>query len=93
MRSFLGTPVLVRGDAWGNLYLTEKEGDAEFDDTDEQLMVVLAAWSAVAIENARLYEGLDASGRRAREGPARPGGGSDIARTVSSGIELDGCWS
>ena len=37
MRTFLGTPVLVRGEAWGNLYLTEKEGGAEFDETDEQL--------------------------------------------------------
>ena len=59
MRTFLGTPILVRGEAWGNLYLTEKEGGAEFDVTDEQLVVVLAAWSGVAIENARLYEGLD----------------------------------
>ena len=63
MRTFLGTPLLVRGEAWGNLYLTEKEGGAEFDDADEQLVVVLAAWSAVAIENARLYEEHGASCR------------------------------
>ena len=88
MRSFLGTPVLVRGEAWGNLYLTEKEGGAEFDDTDEQVIVVLAAWSAVAIENARLYESSD---RRAAELEKALRGleaASDVARTVSSGITL-----
>ena len=55
MRSFLGVPVLVRGQAWGNLYLTDKQ-DGEFTQTDEQAVVMLARWAAVAIENARLYE-------------------------------------
>ena len=45
--------VLIRGEAWGNLYLTEKEG-GEFDDEDEEAIVVLADWAAIAIENARL---------------------------------------
>ncbi|MGC1801142.1 MAG: GAF domain-containing protein [Solirubrobacterales bacterium] len=90
MRRFLGTPVLVRGDAWGNLYLTEKEGGAEFDETDEQLVVVLAAWAGVAIENARLYEGLDARAGELEKALRGLEASSDIARTVSSGIELDG---
>ena len=55
MRSFLGVPVLVRGQAWGNLYLTDKQ-DGEFTQADEQAVVMLARWAAVAIENARLYE-------------------------------------
>ncbi len=55
MHSFLGVPVLVRGQAWGNLYLTDKQ-DGEFTETDEQAVVMLARWAAVAIENARLYE-------------------------------------
>ena len=42
MRTFLGTPVLVRGDAWGNLYLTEKAGGVEFDETDEQVVIPAA---------------------------------------------------
>jgi signal transduction histidine kinase len=89
MKTFLGTPVLVRGDAWGNLYLTEKAGGAEFDMTDEQVVVVLAAWAGVAIENARLYEGLDQ--RRTELEKALRGleAASDISRTVASGIELD----
>ena len=89
MRTFLGTPVLVRGDAWGNLYLTEKTGGAEFDDTDEQLAIVLAAWAGVAIENARLYEGLDRRREELEKALRGLEAGSDIARTVSSGIELD----
>jgi two-component system, NarL family, sensor histidine kinase DevS len=52
MSSFLGVPVTIRGQAYGNLYLTEKE-DGEFDEVDEESVVVLAGWAAIAIENAR----------------------------------------
>jgi two-component system, NarL family, sensor histidine kinase DevS len=55
MRSFLGVPVLLRGVAYGNLYLTEKHG-GEFTADDEELVQLLAAQAAVAIENTRLYE-------------------------------------
>ncbi len=55
MRSFLGVPVLVRGQVWGNLYLTDKQ-DGEFTQADEQAVVMLARWAAVAIDNARLYQ-------------------------------------
>jgi len=53
MRSFLGVPILIRGVAWGNLYLTDKPS-GEFDAADEQAVVTLAAWAASAIEHARL---------------------------------------
>ena len=55
MGSFLGVPVLIRGEAWGNLYLTEKD-TGEFTEADEQAATILAQWAAIAIENARLYE-------------------------------------
>jgi signal transduction histidine kinase len=55
MRGFLGVPIAVRGQAWGNLYLTEKR-EGEFDARDEEAAVILADWAAVAIANARLYE-------------------------------------
>ena len=55
MDSFLGVPVMLRGLAYGDLYLTEKEG-GDFTDEDEELAALLAAQAAVAIENARLYE-------------------------------------
>ena len=56
MKSFLGLPIMLRGVAYGNLYLTEKEGGQDFTDEDEELAQLLAAQAAVAIENARLYE-------------------------------------
>ena len=56
MRTFLGVPILLRGVAYGNLYLTEKEGGADFTDEDEEVVTLLASQAAVAIENARLYE-------------------------------------
>jgi signal transduction histidine kinase len=59
MRTFLGVPVLVRGEAWGNLYLTEKAGGQPFTEVDERLVVVLAEWAAIAVENARLHHGLE----------------------------------
>jgi signal transduction histidine kinase len=56
MRTFLGVPVLLRGVAYGNLYLTEKAGGADFTHEDEEIVQLLAGQAAVAIENARLYE-------------------------------------
>jgi signal transduction histidine kinase len=54
MTTFLGVPILLRGVAYGNLYLTEKAGG--FTDEDEELVLLLAGQAAVAVENARLYE-------------------------------------
>src|SRR4051794_34263761 len=56
MHTFLGTPVMLRGVAYGNLYLTEKAGGEDFTAEDEELVGLLAGQAAVAIENARLYE-------------------------------------
>ena len=56
MRTFLGVPILLRGVAFGNLYLTEKADGASFTDEDEELVALLSSQAAVSIENARLYE-------------------------------------
>jgi signal transduction histidine kinase len=56
MGTFLGVPIVLRGVAYGNLYLTEKRDGLEFTEEDEELTQLLAAQAAVAIENARLYE-------------------------------------
>ena len=56
MKSFLGVPIRSRGEVFGNLYLTEKIGAKEFDVEDEAIAVLLAASTAVAVENARLHE-------------------------------------
>ncbi|NJC13870.1 signal transduction histidine kinase [Micromonospora profundi] len=55
MHTFLGVPVLIREQVFGNLYLAEKNGGAQFTDDDEEIVVALAAAAGVAIENARLY--------------------------------------
>lgn len=56
MKTFLGVPVMLRGVAYGNLYLTEKEGGEDFTAEDQEIVTLLAGQAAVAIENARLYE-------------------------------------
>ncbi len=56
MTTFLGVPIPVRGQVFGNLYLTEKVGGLAFTEDDEALVVALAASAGMAIENARLYE-------------------------------------
>ena len=56
MKSFLGAPIRIRGEVYGNLYLTEKEGGGQFDTEDEAVLIALAAAAGVAIVNARLYE-------------------------------------
>ncbi|MEV2241202.1 GAF domain-containing sensor histidine kinase [Micromonospora sp. NPDC049891] len=55
MHTFLGVPVRIRDQVFGNLYLAEKHGGAEFTDDDEEIVVALAGAAGVAIENARLY--------------------------------------
>ena len=59
METFLGVPVVIREEVWGNLYLTEKEGGGEFTDADEESAIILADWTAIAIGNARLYAAVE----------------------------------
>ncbi|WP_329120134.1 sensor histidine kinase [Streptomyces sp. NBC_01465] len=56
MRTFLGVPIRVQGEIFGNLYLTEKNGGGEFNDYDLHMVRVLATEAGIAIGNARLYE-------------------------------------
>ncbi len=53
MKTFLGVPITIRGEPWGNLYLTEKAGGEEFNRDDQEAAIVLAEWAAIAIGNAR----------------------------------------
>ena len=64
MHTFLGVPLRIRDAVFGNLYLTEKQGGAEFTPEDEEAVMALAAAAAVAVENAALYERSEESGRR-----------------------------
>jgi signal transduction histidine kinase len=88
MHTFLGVPVLIRGEPWGNLYLTEKQ-DGPFDEADEAATVILADWAALAVDNARLHE--DAARRRTESERAvrRLEATAAIARAVGSETDLD----
>jgi signal transduction histidine kinase len=59
METFLGVPVTIRDEVWGNLYLTEKADGEQFTDADEESIVILADWAAIAIDNARLYASVE----------------------------------
>jgi two-component system sensor histidine kinase DevS len=87
MRSFLGVPIRIRDEVFGNLYLTDKDGGEPFTDADEELAVGLASAAAVAIDNARLFD-------RARHREAALAAMQDIAsalvmgRSRREGLEL-----
>jgi signal transduction histidine kinase len=89
MRTFLGVPILIRGQAWGNLYLTEKAGGGPFTAEDEEATIVLADWAAIAIENARLYR--DVAARRDELERAVRGlqATAAIARAIGGETELE----
>lgn len=80
MRTFLGVPVLVRGESFGTLYLTDKTNGQPFSDDDEVLVQALAAAAGIAIANARLYE--QATARQSWIEATR-----DIATELLSGTE------
>ncbi|GAA2245816.1 MULTISPECIES: sensor histidine kinase [Streptomyces] len=82
MTTFLGAPVRVRDQVFGNLYLTDKRGGVEFDDDDEAVLRTLAAAAGVAIDNARLYE----DSRRREQWLAAS---SDLSRSLLSGTDPD----
>ena len=89
MRTFLGVPILIRGEAWGNLYLTEKAGGEDFDEADEASVVVLADWAALAIEHARLYEAVDARRKELERAVRGFEATATIARAVGGETDLD----
>ncbi len=80
MASFLGVPVRVRGEVFGNLYLTEKRTGTGFTSEDERTVMALAAAAAVAIENSRLYE-------RTRQREQWQQAVADIANSVLAGTD------
>lgn len=82
MRSFLGVPIVLRGEVFGNLYVTEKETADEFSEEDERLAQTLAAQAAVAVDNARRYES-----ERLRVGELRSV--QEVARAILSTLDLE----
>ncbi|MFI7115933.1 GAF domain-containing protein [Amycolatopsis sp. NPDC049868] len=87
MRSFLGAPILVRGQVFGNLYLTEKRGAPEFTADDEIVLRALAAAAGVAVENAGLFKRAKAR-ERWLEAVAEINGGLLGGTTVTDTLDL-----
>jgi signal transduction histidine kinase len=88
MRSFLGVPILIGGHAYGNLYLTEKEGAAEFTEADEEAVVLLAEFAGLAIDHARRYASSEASRRSLERNVAALDATVTIARTLAGQTDL-----
>ena len=82
MRTFLGVPIRIRDEVYGNLYLTGKRGGAEFDEEDEILVTALSAAAGVAIENARLFD----EGQRQQQWLQAS---SEVTRRLLAGAEVE----
>ncbi len=91
MHTFLGVPIRIRNEVFGNLYLTEKAGGGPFTDNDETLAVALASAAEVAIENARLHERVqELALLHDRERIARDLHDTVIQRLFATGLGLQG---
>ena len=88
MTNFLGVPIVIRGRAWGNLYLTEK-GGGDFDEADEQSALVLAEWTAIAIDNARLYSDVEKQRDILERAVRGLEATTEIARALGGETDLD----
>src|SRR3546814_9140024 len=91
MQSFLGVPIRLRDNVFGNLYLTDKTTAEQFTDTDEELIVALAGAAGVAIENARLHTKVqELAMAEDRERIARDLHDTVIQRLFATGMSLQG---
>jgi signal transduction histidine kinase len=91
MTSFLGVPIRIRDQVFGNLYLCDKEGGDVFTDVDEEMVVALAVAAGVAIDNARLHSRVaDLALFEDRERIARDLHDTVIQRLFATGLSLQG---
>ena len=87
MKAFLGVPVMIRGEAFGNLYLTEKQ-DGRFDAADQEAAMILADFAAIAIHNARLYTQAESRRSELERAVRRLEATTEIARALEGDMEL-----
>ena len=89
MRTFLGVPIVVDGRAYGNLYLTEKEGGAEFTADDEQAVMLLAQFAGIAIDHANRFTSADGQRLELERTVNALDATVQIARALAGETELD----
>lgn len=89
MKTFLGVPILIRGEAWGNLYLTEKAGGQPFDENDERMVTVLAEWAAIAVYNARLHGSVERRQAELERALRTLEASAALARAGAAGMGVD----
>ncbi len=89
MQTFLGVPIMIRGKAWGNLYLADKQSGEPYTADDEEAVVILAEWAATAIENARLYQRSEEARRALEQAVQGLEAARDIADATGGAFELD----
>jgi signal transduction histidine kinase len=89
MHTFLGVPIRIRGEVYGNLYLTEKAGGRDFDEVDEEAVGVLADIAGIAIDNARLYQRVETRRDELERAVVGLEATTEIARAVGGETDLD----
>jgi two-component system sensor histidine kinase DevS len=89
MHSFLGVPIMSGPRLLGQIYLTDKKDAADFDEEDERVIETLAAYAAVAIENARLYHGVKYITQKLEQRTEDLSLLNDLAKTLASSLEVD----
>jgi nitrate/nitrite-specific signal transduction histidine kinase len=88
MSSFLGVPILVGGEPYGNLYLTEKQDAAEFSEDDERSLLLLADFAGLAIDHAQRYSGSESQRRQLEQTNQALDATIQIARALGGEIDL-----
>lgn len=89
MTTFLGGPIVVGGEVYGNIYVTEKADGAEFDEGDEQLLSVLAEYAAIGIHRARRLDGLESRRDELERTVAALEATSEISRALAGEVDVD----
>lgn len=89
MTTFLGVPIMIRGEAWGNLYLTDKNGGEPFNENDERMVTVLAQWAAIAVDNARLLASVESRQAELERAMRTLEASAALARACAAGLSVD----
>ena len=93
MGSFLGVPILIRGEPYGNLYLTEKQGAEQFTEDDEEAAILLADFAGVAIDHARRFMSSESERGKLQQTVDALDATIQIARAVGNETDLESILS